>query len=205
MAQSLGSLLHLEGNPTQWLRGRLAGKTVLVVGAGSRDLPLPLPKPSWASIAADGATSYCLERGFVPDLIVTDLDGCIEDEVEANANGSAVLVHAHGDNEPALTTWVPRFHGKVLGSVAAAPRGNLVNYGGFTDGDRAIFLAEEMRAREVILSRFNLEDGIARSTGRHRQKLAVALHLIETVAERGQLPIRRVTAEGVVPWEVRSP
>lgn len=49
------------------------------------------------TVAADGATSDLMFAGTVPNMIVTDLDGAIDDQVEANRLGAAVFVHAHGD------------------------------------------------------------------------------------------------------------
>jgi len=47
-------------------------------------------------IAADGATTALLEEDVIPDIIVTDLDGKMEDIIQANQKGSFLAVHAHG-------------------------------------------------------------------------------------------------------------
>jgi uncharacterized Rossmann fold enzyme len=103
------------------------------------------------SIAADGATTSLL-RGYhlVPEIVVTDLDGDVGDLVDASKKGSVVVIHAHGDNKIPLMRHVPKF-GSVLGSTQVEARPHVYNFGGFTDGDRAAFLAEEVGARRVIL------------------------------------------------------
>ncbi|MCI4335429.1 MAG: DUF115 domain-containing protein [Thermoplasmata archaeon] len=148
-------------------------------------------------IAADGATDRCLDVGLVPDLIVTDLDGPIPAQVSANARGALVLAHAHGDNLDAIRRWLPEFPGSVGGSWAGPPRGGLVNYGGFTDGDRAAFLAVAMGATEVLLSGFDFE--AVEETGpageRKRRKLGWARSLLGLLAGEGT-PLFLLRADG---------
>ena len=38
------------------------------------------------------------------------------------------------------------------------PFGHVYNFGGFTDGDRAVYLAHEMQASDVTLIGFDLDD-----------------------------------------------
>ena len=200
----LERLLGRSPDPHLTLRRTLEGRQVLIVGAGSRSLPLPSPEAGWATIAADGATSYCLEEHFLPDLIVTDLDGRVEDEVTANGQGCPVLIHAHGDNMPHLEEWVPRFPGTVFGSVAGEPRKGLINFGGFTDGDRAIFLAEEMGAQRVLLARFDPEHGMIGAVPAKRKKLEIAVQLIDDLSRRERLQVDVLTSHGPVPWALRD-
>ncbi|WP_054841592.1 6-hydroxymethylpterin diphosphokinase MptE-like protein [Thermococcus peptonophilus] len=107
-------------------------------------------------IAADGATSALLENDLVPDIIVSDLDGRIPDLKVANDRGGAFMViHAHGDNIEKMTSYVPLFS-RILGTAQAEPLDIVYNFGGFTDGDRAAFLAEELGgAGEIVLVGFD--------------------------------------------------
>jgi hypothetical protein len=192
-----GRTLHQE-RPEELVRGR----SVLVVGAGPGHLPMVVPKEDWLVIAADGATTTCLSSELVPALIVTDLDGNMPDEIRANKEGSFVLVHAHGDNMSALRKWVPRFPGEIGGSVAAAPRDGLVNFGGFTDGDRAVFLAEACGAKRVVLARFDFHH-IAIDEGKLKlKKLAIAERLIGQVAKRGKVRVEVLSDSGISPWSL---
>jgi uncharacterized Rossmann fold enzyme len=108
-------------------------------------------------VAADGATSYLVESGILPDLVVTDLDGDVEDQVEANRKGAVVFVHAHGDNRETLVRWLPEFSGSVIGTCQCEPVDGVFNFGGFTDGDRAACILEELGVRRILLAGFDLE------------------------------------------------
>jgi uncharacterized Rossmann fold enzyme len=52
------------------------------------------------TIIADSALKQFLENNEnrAPDIIVTDLDGSLEDIRNSALNGTTVFVHAHGDN-----------------------------------------------------------------------------------------------------------
>ena len=185
-----------EGSDAR-LRARLAGREAIVVGLA----PGAGPPPLWrlppaergvAVVAADGATRTCLEAGIVPAVIVTDLDGPVSSEVEANGRGALVVVHAHGDNVAALERWVPEFPGELVGSWAGPPRDGLVNPGGFTDGDRAAYLAEDAGASRILLWGFDLAavdeaDAAAREV--KRRKLAWAERLLGELASSGRTPL----------------
>jgi 2-amino-4-hydroxy-6-hydroxymethyldihydropteridine diphosphokinase len=106
-------------------------------------------------IAADGATTELMRRGIVPDIIVSDLDGEIESLLEANRRGAVVMIHAHGDNIKALKMFVPRFIDLVTGTTQSRPFGIIRNFGGFTDGDRAVILARHFGASCIHLIGFD--------------------------------------------------
>ena len=53
---------------------------------------------NFSLICADGAVTALLEEGVIPDIVVTDLDGKIEDIIDSNRNGAIMVVHAHGNN-----------------------------------------------------------------------------------------------------------
>jgi uncharacterized Rossmann fold enzyme len=127
-------------------------------------------------IAADGATSTLLKAGLVPDIIVTDLDGSMEDILRANEMGSIMVVHAHGDNQDLLREYVPRLR-NVIGTTQSHPTNGLYNFGGFTDGDRAVFLAKHLDALKIRLIGFDFEDESV--TLRKHKKLLWAKRLID--------------------------
>ncbi|EKQ52493.1 MAG: putative Rossmann fold enzyme [Methanobacterium sp. Maddingley MBC34] len=102
-------------------------------------------------IAADGATTALLEEGLVPDIIVTDLDGRIDDIMNANQKGSILVVHAHGNNHEQIERYTPKLV-NVLGTTQSKPLSSVYNFGGFTDGDRCVFLAMALGARVIVLS-----------------------------------------------------
>lgn len=108
-------------------------------------------------IAADGATTALVEERLVPDIVVTDLDGRIDDIFLVNNKDSAIVIHAHGNNMEEIVKYTP-FFDDILGTTQAEPHGNLYNFGGFTDGDRAIFLAVELGASEILLAGMDFGD-----------------------------------------------
>jgi 2-amino-4-hydroxy-6-hydroxymethyldihydropteridine diphosphokinase len=191
-------------DPLGRLRVRLEGRTVIVAGLAPGAGPPPVwrlpPAPDRpALIAADGAAERCLAGGLVPAIIVTDLDGPVPSEVTANQRGSLVVVHAHGDNVPALERWVPEFPGELAGSWAGPPRAALIDVGGFTDGDRAAYLAEELGARRILLWGFDFEKVDAErepSPSRKLAKLVWARRLIEELAVGGRAAIVRWNRDG---------
>ena len=127
-------------------------------------------------LAADGATVSLLEHGILPAIVVTDLDGSFPAILKANKLGSIVVVHAHGDNLEALKRYVPILD-RVIGTAQCRPQEGLYNFGGFTDGDRAVFLAREMGAASIELVGFDFEDQSV--TPRKKKKLAWAKKLID--------------------------
>lgn len=108
-------------------------------------------------ICADGATSALLENGIIPHIIITDLDGKISDQIKANKQGSILIIHAHGDNINILKETVPKVKGSIGGSIQTNPNGlpSVFNVGGFTDGDRGVFLATHCKAKTIFLSGFD--------------------------------------------------
>jgi len=127
-------------------------------------------------IAADGATSVLLRNAIIPDLVCTDLDGTIADIITANRLGAMIVVHAHGDNIEMLKKVLPALNENVLCTTQSKPLHNVHNFGGFTDGDRCVFLAKEFGARSIELIGFDFED--EQVSERKRKKLTWAKRLI---------------------------
>jgi len=134
------------------LERKIKNKTVFVVGAGpSLIASLPYLKKfnSITKIVADGATQAMLENEMVPDIIVTDLDGHMESLKKASETGSIMIVHAHGDNIKRLPHAISFRY--CIGTTEDRPFGKIRNFGGFTDGDRCVFLANHFGASKIIL------------------------------------------------------
>lgn len=108
--------------------------------------------------AADAAAEVLEDNGIRPDAVFTDLDGTTDRLLAMNREGTIVVIHAHGDNIPLLKHWVPRFPGNIVGTTQAAPLPHVHNFGGFTDGDRAVFAAHEFGASQITLVGFDLDD-----------------------------------------------
>jgi uncharacterized Rossmann fold enzyme len=91
--------------------------------------------------------------------MVTDLDKNPETAIDLSERGVPVAVHAHGDNVAAVERYLPRFElGSVLPTTQAAPTGPVHNPGGFTDGDRAAFLADELGGSRLRFPGWEFDD-----------------------------------------------
>jgi len=191
-------------DPIVRLRPLVERRTAVVVGLAPRAGPPPLwrlPPSDLAPVlvAADGATETCLNAGLVPAIVVTDLDGPVAAEVAANRRGSVVVVHAHGDNRAALEEWVGQFPGEVVGSWAGPPRPRLLNVGGFTDGDRAAYLADHLGAEKILLWGFAFDRTAPNDPAAHEvklRKLGWARRMLGELAADGRTPMFLWRADG---------
>ena len=63
-----------------------------------------------------------------------------------------------------IKKYVPEFKGQIMGTtqIDPAPYDNLHNFGGFTDGDRAIFFAEYFKAKKIHLIGFDFNGEIGK-------------------------------------------
>ncbi len=106
-----------------------------------------------------GSTIERLEKiGIKPDLMVTDLDGNIELQLELNLEGIPAAIHAHGDNRELIKKWPARFEGPVISTCQCKPPNDQIyNFGGFTDGDRAAYIADHFGASEIILNGWDFD------------------------------------------------
>ncbi|MBN1110244.1 MAG: DUF115 domain-containing protein [Methanomassiliicoccales archaeon] len=120
-------------------------------GADSLEVELGNLSVRGTVVSAGSATERLMVQGIIPDVVVTDLDGDVGRQIEANTKGSLVFVHAHGDNIDAIVENVPRFKGPIVPTVQCQPFGHVYNFGGFTDGDRAYFIAKHFGASVIAL------------------------------------------------------
>ena len=151
-------------------------------------------------IVADGATSALLEEDLVPDIIVTDLDGNIDDLLLANDLGSVFVLHGHGHNLDNILKYTDKIK-KVLGTTQSKPLSNLYNFGGFTDGDRAVFLAVALGGKKIVLggmdfgimttkySRPDLADEVAIADEIKQKKLKYAEELVDWLDDNEDIEI----------------
>ncbi|ABO35334.1 protein of unknown function DUF115 [Methanococcus maripaludis C5] len=185
---------------------KIFGKEVYVFGAGPslKKHVLNLKEnmnQDITIIAADGATKALLEENIVPDIIVSDLDGDINSILKSNDLGSIVVAHAHGDNIDKLEKYIELLK-NIVGSTQFPKKFDfLINYGGFTDGDRCCFLAEEFGAKKIILcgmdfgiyvtkySRPNIENDVELADEVKVKKLKYAEMFVNWLIENGNSPV----------------
>lgn len=141
-----------ETDNTQKIKKLIQGKTVFVIGSGP-SLSFALPKlkklKKSIKIAADSSLKPLLENGIIPDIVVTDLDGDEDAIKKLSKKKSVFVIHAHGDNIEKLHM-VKKIK-NCIGTTQTEPFNKIQNFGGFTDGDRGVFLASHFKAKRIIL------------------------------------------------------
>jgi uncharacterized Rossmann fold enzyme len=154
-AKLLSTLLNRDDLPI--LTSLCNGNNITVCG-NAPCLKNELNKIRGSIFAADAAAEVLLDNKVRPDAIFTDLDGASDRFIEMNKIGTIIVVHAHGDNIPLLRYWVPKFPGPIVATTQAEPFLHVYNFGGFTDGDRAVFAADELGASSITIIGFDLND-----------------------------------------------
>jgi len=139
------------------LEALIRGRTVTVCG-NAPSLPEEIGRIEGTVLAADAAAEVLADHGIRPDAVFTDLDGATDVFIDLSRRGTVMGVHAHGDNLPLLRHWVPRIPGPLVATTQAAPLPHVHNFGGFTDGDRAVFAADDLGAAEIRIIGFDLAD-----------------------------------------------
>ena len=133
------------------------------VGAGpslSRSISTLKKYPNVTKIVADGAVKALLEHNIKPQILVTDLDGDIASIKKIGKTKIPIIIHAHGNNYDKLDI-VSKLQNKI-GTTQTEKFGKLENFGGFTDGDRCVFLAENFHAKKIILFGMDFGDKIGK-------------------------------------------
>lgn len=162
----------------------IGGKTVAIAG-GADSLVEEADRARGAEVvfAASDAATRLREHGVGVDCMVTDLDKAPETAQELTEEGTPVAVHAHGDNREALRAVVPRLQADaVIPTTQSRPVEAVHNFGGFTDGDRAAFLADAFGAGRLVFLGWEFDDT---SVGpEKRRKLAWAERLLYWLERR---------------------
>ena len=149
-------------------------------------------------IAVDGAVKLFYEQGIIPDILVSDLDGDWLSIQWAILNNCKVLIHAHGDNQKLIDDFFKQNEGienrdNLWGTTQSFFESELLNFGGFTDGDRAIFLAFHFQSPLICLIGFDFGEEIgtyslshptiAKNIPRKMIKFEIALDLLSKYHE----------------------
>jgi uncharacterized Rossmann fold enzyme len=125
--------------------------------SGNLDRDIGSTAPRGTLIASGSAVGRIAELGIVPDIVVTDLDGDILPQIEASVNGAVTFIHAHGDNTEQIQKYANKFIGPIVLTTQSRPDSTVSNYGGFTDGDRAVCIARHFGAKNILLLGFDFE------------------------------------------------
>lgn len=188
------------------LKRIVQGRECIVLGAGpSLDADLEaLSRAGYLDkvlISADGATTAVL-RYRDPEIIVTDLDGAVADQMGAWRRGSWLVIHGHGDNIARIREVMPETRGRAIGTVQTMAFGKLHNFGGFTDGDRAAFMARELGASKIYLAGMDLGKEVGKYSGfkdpaRKMVKLEICGELLSWLAGSLGGNLVNLTAGGI--------
>ncbi|MEN2974884.1 MAG: 6-hydroxymethylpterin diphosphokinase MptE-like protein [Candidatus Caldarchaeales archaeon] len=196
------------------LKDRIGGKDTSVVFGAGPSLSIDIKEfiDSGISdkviiIVADGACRAFLERGLRIDILVTDLDGGDEELIDSSRRCLATVVHAHGDNIEKISSLVPRLHGRILGTTQCKPHGYLYNFGGFTDGDRAVFLSDALGFEKIFLGGMDFGEEIGLYSKKDlrddpiwievkKRKLSIGKNLLELYSSRTSKKLYNATSNG---------
>jgi len=148
------------------------------------------------NFAADGASILLREKGIPLDAIFSDLDGITKTEINY---ADFLVIHAHGDNLERIAYFKEYILNspKIIGTTQVDPLENMVNPGGFTDGDRILYFIRSLLQphNTLYLIGMDFDDIIGKyskpSLTEHHQgtpsklkKLRYAVKLIEWLSER---------------------
>ena len=138
--------------PISNIKKIISGKIIFIIGAGpslTRSISTIKKYKNVTKIVADGAVQALIEHNIKPDILVTDLDGDMSSIKKIGRSKIPIIVHAHGNNYEKLEL-VTKFQNKI-GTTQTDKFGKLEYFGGFTDGDRWVFLAETFKPKKIIL------------------------------------------------------
>lgn len=181
------------------------GGTVAICGAApTLEDELDVARVADSVVAASSAARVCLNAGIDVDCMVTDLDKTPETARTLTRTGTPVVVHAHGDNVAELERHVPTFDlSLVVPTTQAEPDPPVCNPGGFTDGDRAAYLADACGADRLVFPGWWFDDP---AVGAEKaRKLRWAERLLALLEERRneRFTVLDGRREGIdAPWTI---
>ena len=162
------------------VREIIQGKTVFVIGSGP-SLSIAIPKlkklKKSIKIAADSSLKPLIDNGIIPDIIVTDLDGNEDTIKKISKTKSIFVIHAHGDNIEKLQ--MVKKMKNCIGTTQTNPFNKIQNFGGFTDGDRGVFLASHFDAKKIILFGMDFGNQIGKFSNTKKSDREIKLKKLE--------------------------
>lgn len=158
----------------------IEGKTIFVIGSGP-SLSIAIPKlkklEKSIKIAADSSLKPLVDNGIIPDIIVTDLDGNEDTIKKISKTKSIFVIHAHGDNIEKLQ--MVKKMKNCIGTTQTNPFNKIQNFGGFTDGDRGVFLASYFNAKKIILFGMDFGNQIGKFSNTKKSDREIKLKKLE--------------------------
>jgi len=150
----------------------------------------------YINLAADGASVYLNNKGIPLHGIFSDLDGITKNEFNY---ADFMFIHAHGDNIAKLREFEKEILNSknIIGTTQFEPLDNMINAGGFTDGDRILYFLRSLLSPDQIIFLIGMDFG--KTIGKYSKpeisndqigdsikikKLQYALELIEWFQKR---------------------
>ena len=165
---------------------------------------------NFINLTADGASILLREKGIQIDAIFTDLDGITKNEFHYT---SFNIIHAHGDNIEKLKFFedeILKFE-NVIGTTQIEPVPNLLNPGGFTDGDRILYFLRTLLSSFHTLFLIGMDFGNVigkyskldmkkdqEASPIKQKKLRYAIRLIKWLKDKIQNNIHFVNSEFII-------
>jgi len=161
------------------------------------------------NLAADGAARLLIERIIPIDGIITDLDGITKRDF---FKAKFVIVHAHGDNIILLEDFKKLIidFPNLIGTTQAEPIHNLINPGGFTDGDRILtfILSFLIPQQELYLIGMDFDEIVGKYSKPNNEKyylagpiklkkLQYALQIIEWLISKIKIPLYLINTKPI--------
>ena len=188
--------------PIETCRSMIMGRDVVIFGAGPNlESHLKLLENTGslngkALIAADGATKALIEVGIIPHVVVSDLDGDLDAILHAALKGSKLFIHVHGDNINVFIHFIEelkKYTNSFTVTTQVEPYYPILNFGGFTDGDRAYAIALAFKPSRVLLAGMDFGSVVGKyskpwlklpekASARKQIKLSIALKIMSLLA-----------------------
>jgi len=147
------------------------------------------------NLVADGASRIFMENSIDMDGIFSDLDGITLKEFN---KARYMIVHAHGDNIDKLRFFRNKIidFDNLIGTTQVEPLEDILNPGGFTDGDRILFFIRSFLKEEHEIYFIGMD--LIKKVGRYSKpgndknykaspikykKIKLAFKLIEWISE----------------------
>jgi len=191
----------------------LEGREAAVLGAGP-ELSLLESVDVERVVAADAAAFYAAGKlKKPPHVLVTDLDGIWRTGIEKTRGIPLIIAHLHGDNIELAGKCIEYFEkngASVIYTVQTDPVPPFFNFGGFTDGDRAVFASLFFGARKILVyavGERSYPPGSSMPSDLRARKFWIGKSIIEWLTctdERVILPLSKGIDCSKFPWEVKE-
>ncbi len=178
---ALSYIKNIKTLETSFLEKYIKNKRINIIGPSE----IKRSVKSGTNVVVDKALSNALELKIKPDIIVTDLDGDVDKIINLSKFLNVIVVaHIHSDNIYRFINNIKRIK-NVIVTTQIEPIDKIYNFGGFTDGDRAVYLAKHFGAREINIYGFDFNHVISytNNVDVKRKKLRIAKKIIERIEE----------------------